>query len=102
MGFFTDFEWTVLEDSININKFNCNPEVLKKKLVKPLKIVIFEPNLHTKKGPVWPTHKMKKKNWGKIRCCQEGARTNRKVKIPKLQRWILDFLKKSVENIIHH
>ena len=41
----------MLGDSINFNKFNRNPIVLKKKLVKPLKITIFGPNLH-KKGVI--------------------------------------------------
>ena len=34
----------MLENSININNFNCNPVLLKKKLVKPLKNTIFAPN----------------------------------------------------------
>ena len=36
------------------------------------------------------------------RCCHEGARTHRKVEIPKLQRPILSFLQNSVGNTIHH
>ena len=38
----------MLGDSININNFNCNPIVLKKKIVKPLKIAILGANLHKK------------------------------------------------------
>ena len=40
-----------MEDSININNLCCNPVVLKKKLVKPLKDFFFWPNLH-KKGVI--------------------------------------------------
>ena len=35
-------------------------------------------------------------------CCQEGARTLGKVKIPKFQRQILIYIQKFVRNIIHH
>ena len=73
-----------------------------KKIGKTSKNCYFWAQLAHKKGTSMAHAQNEKKNWGKIRCCQEGARTHRKVKIPKLQRWILDFLKKSVENIIHH
>ena len=38
--FFAGFQWNMLGNSININNFNLNPVVLKKKL-KPLKITIL-------------------------------------------------------------
>ena len=46
--FFADFQRNMLGDSINIDNFCCNPAILKKKLVKPLKIGILGPNLHYK------------------------------------------------------
>ena len=36
----------MLGDWINVINFNLNPQVLKKKLLKPLKITIFRPDLH--------------------------------------------------------
>ena len=39
--FLPGFQWNILGDSIN-NNFNWNPVVLKK-LLKPLKITIFDP-----------------------------------------------------------
>ena len=39
--FFCGFQWNLLEDSININNFNWNTIVLKKKLIKSLKITNF-------------------------------------------------------------
>ena len=57
MDFFAGFQRNMLENSININNFNWNPIVLKKKtLLKPLKITIFWPNLHKNVSP-WATPK---------------------------------------------
>ena len=53
IDFFAGFQRNMLENSININSFNWNLIVLKKKtLLKPLKITIFWPNLH-KNGSPW-------------------------------------------------
>ena len=43
--FFAIFQWNMLGDSININNFNCNPVVLKKKNGKTSKTLSF---LHPK------------------------------------------------------
>ena len=59
----------MLRDSININRLCCNPVVLKRKLVKPVKIYIFGPNLlrieiglgHTQIEKKKKTHKKKPK-----------------------------------------
>ena len=48
----------MLGDSIDINNFCCNPVVLKKKLVKPLKIAFSGPNCTTK-WSAWAVPKMK-------------------------------------------
>ena len=47
----------MLEDSINVNNFCCNPVALKKKKVKPLKINFWAP-VCTTKGSAWPMPKM--------------------------------------------
>ena len=57
--FFAGFQWNMLRDSININNFNWNLVVLKKKLLKPLKITIFWPKLR-KNGAPWAMPKRKK------------------------------------------
>ena len=48
----------MLGDSININNFCCNPVVMKKKMVKPLKIVFLGPICTTKRS-AWATPKTK-------------------------------------------
>ena len=48
-NFFCWFRMKCAGDLINIDSFNCNPVVLKKKMVKPLKITIFGPNLRQKR-----------------------------------------------------
>ena len=62
LSLFAGLQWNVLRDLIHsINNFNCNPVVLKTKLVKPLKITIFGSNL-CKKG-VTMDHAQKKKQF---------------------------------------
>ena len=48
--FLADFQWNILRDSININNFNCNPVVLKKKIGKTSKSCYFWAQLAHKKG----------------------------------------------------
>ena len=55
--FFVYFPMKYVWDSININNFNWNPEVLQKKLLKPLKITIFWPNLCKNGVPMGPVQK---------------------------------------------
>ena len=65
--FFAVFQWSILENSINIKNFNWNPVVLKKSLLKPLKITIFRPaQLVQKWGPHGPHPKQKKKFFSEI------------------------------------
>ena len=47
-----DFQWNMLENSINFDNFCCNPIVLKKNVVKPLKIAFSGP-ICTTKGSAW-------------------------------------------------
>ena len=54
--FFSDFQWNMSGDSININNLCCNPAVLKKK--KLLKIAFLGP-ISTKKGHYGPHPKWK-------------------------------------------
>ena len=55
----------MLGDSININNFCCNPVVLKKKLVNPLKTAFSGP-IYTTKGSAWATPKMKNNFFAEI------------------------------------
>ena len=50
--YFADFQWNVLRNSININSIDSNNWIesssSETKLIKLLRITIFEPNLHKK------------------------------------------------------
>ena len=57
---FADFQWNMLGDSININNLCCNPVVLKKKIGKISKKLLFWAKFVQKRGhygqlPKWKT-----------------------------------------------
>ena len=54
-----DFQWNMLQDSINIDKFCCNPVVLKKIGKTSTKVAFLGP-ICTTKGSAWTMPKMKK------------------------------------------
>ena len=53
----------MFEDLINVNNFNSNLVVLKKKLLKPLKITIFWTAFFLFFAEIKPDHKLFKKNY---------------------------------------
>ena len=57
--FLTDIRWNLLVYTINLNNLWCNPAVLKKRLVKPLRNCFFDPNLHRKRGHNGPRARYK-------------------------------------------
>ena len=50
VGFFTDFQWNMLENSININNLCYTCCCCEKYLLKPLKFAFWG----TKRRPTWP------------------------------------------------
>ena len=73
----------------------------KKKIGKTSKSCCFWAQFAHKKGVSMAHAQNEKKNCTEIRCCEEGARTYRKVKIPN-NKFLIRFLKKSVGNMINH
>ena len=57
--FFVDLQWNMLEDSININDFCCNPVVSKKKIVKPQQKLLFWAQFALQRGHHGPCPKWK-------------------------------------------
>ena len=60
----TDFQWNMLEDTINFNNLCWNLAVLKRSWQKLLKIVFLDP-ICIEKGSLWTTPKMKKHFFGR-------------------------------------
>ena len=57
--FFVDFQWNVLGDSVNINSLCCNPVVLKNKIGKTSKKLLFWAQFSQKRGHYEPRPKWK-------------------------------------------
>ena len=64
--FLADFQWNMLGDTININNLCCNPAVLEKCWLKPLKNCCFWTQfVHSEKGSLPATSKVKKIFFGR-------------------------------------
>ena len=63
---FCVFQWNTLVDSINIDNFNWNPIVLKKKMVKPIKLSFLSAQLPQKRGHYGSRPKQKTISFTKI------------------------------------
>ena len=88
--------------SIHPKKLNCSgvlPQSLYPTFInlkKRCKNFPKHQSLQKKKMFIWAISSVTSKDWNRRqpKCCQGCARTHRKVKIPKLQRYILSFFSK--------